>query len=179
MKEITAAPVSSEQKVLAQHSDMLKSEPSQDHIDDDSISHDSDNEPMIYETPKDYATSARQERDRLIASGVDPNAIVLQSELRKHISSRESESAADFTKRYVQTMKDMIGRGVLILNDMCTADVVAPEFTTAKGRVFDLGPGSGATKGEFRRFSWWFSGGLKAGEISEVPEEWVNFGKAR
>jgi hypothetical protein len=132
---------------------------------------------MVYEAPQDYATSARQERDRLIAGGADPDSVIFQSELRNHIRRREGESSADFAKRYAETMNAMIGRGVSILNDQCTTDVVASGFGIADGRFFDLGPGSGVTKGEFREFSQWFSEMSEAGQVHEVPEKWLKFEK--
>lgn len=144
---------------------------------DDGVPHDSDDEPMVYETPRDYATSARQERDRLIAEGADPDSVIFQSELGNHILRREGESSANFAKRCAETVNAMIGRGITILNDQCTADVVASEFHTADGRVFDLGPGSGATKGEFREFNQWFWEMSEAEQIYKVPEQWLKFEK--
>ncbi|KAL1848582.1 hypothetical protein Plec18170_007889 [Paecilomyces lecythidis] len=176
MEEIAATPTLSEQEALDNHSGVIHSKPGQGH-GDDGVPHDSDDEPMVYETPQDYATSARQERDRLISEGADPDSVILQSELRDHIQRQEGDSSADFAKRYAKTMKDMIDRGVSILNDQCTADVVASKFGLADGRVFDLGPGSGATKGEFREFSQWFSEVSKSGQIHEVPEKWLKFEK--
>ncbi|KAJ9194966.1 hypothetical protein DTO166G4_6087 [Paecilomyces variotii] len=176
MKDIAAAPTMSEQKALDQQSGAIHSEPAQIY-GDEGVPHDSDDEPMVYETPQDYATSARQERDRLIAEGADPNSVILQSELRNHILRQEGESSADFAKRYAETMKGMIDRGVSILNDQCIADVVASGFRTADGRFFDLGPGSGATKREFREFSQWFPEMSEEGRIHEVPEKWLKFEK--
>ncbi|KAE8329575.1 hypothetical protein BDV39DRAFT_171606 [Aspergillus sergii] len=176
MKEITAVPMIPEQKDLDQRSGMTHSEPAQAHGDDE-VPHDSDDEPMIYVTPRDYATSARQERDRLIDEGADPDSVILQSEVRNHVPRREGESPADFAKRYAEIMNAIIGRGVSILGDMCTADVVASGFETEDGRFFDLGPGSGATKGEFREFSQWFSEMLEAGQRQEVPEKWLKLEK--
>jgi hypothetical protein len=155
---------------------MIHSESAQDDRDD-GIPHDSDDEPMVYETPRDYATSARQERDRLIDEGANPDSIIFQSELRNHILRQEGESSADFAKRYVNTINAMVGRGVSILNDQCTTDVVASGFRTADGRFFDLGPGSGATKREFREFGQWFSEMSEAGQMYEVPEKWLKFEK--
>ncbi|GAD92480.1 hypothetical protein PVAR5_1072 [Paecilomyces variotii No. 5] len=166
----------SEQERLDRHSGVTHSESGQGH-GDDGAPHNSDDEPMVYETPRDYATSARQERARLIAEGADPDSVILQSEVRNHIQRQEGESPADFTKRYVATTKDMINSGVSILNDQCTADVVASGFRTPDGRFFDLGPGSGATKGEFREFSQWFSEMAEAGQLHEVPERWLKFEK--
>ncbi|KAG9532637.1 hypothetical protein KCU93_g1023, partial [Aureobasidium melanogenum] len=142
--------------------------------------HDSDNEPMVYETPVDYATSARQKRERLIAQGTDPNTIILQSELHNHIpQGRKDESTSDFAKRYSQAINAMITSGVSILNDQCTADVVASAFGTADGRFFDLGPGSGATKKEFREFGKWFEEVSKTGQVVQVPDRWLKFEKKR
>jgi hypothetical protein len=130
---------------------------------------------MVYETPRDYATSARQSRERLISDGVDPNDVILESEVRNHIPRKENESPAEFAKRYSEEMNAMIRRGVYILNDQCTADVVASVFCAADGRVFDLGPGSGATRGEFRKFNKWFLESLENGQLREVPEQWAKF----
>ncbi|KAK6004237.1 hypothetical protein QM012_009087 [Aureobasidium pullulans] len=144
--------------------------------------HGSDDEPMVYKTPKDYATSARQSREHLIAQGSDPSTIILLSELPNHIQPRqENESLDDFAKRYSQTMNAMIKKGTRILNDQCTADVVASVFGTADGRVFDLGSGSGATKKEFREFGEWFKGIPKMGQkvMVEVPERWLKFERKR
>ncbi|KAJ5958921.1 uncharacterized protein N7479_006071 [Penicillium vulpinum] len=104
---------------------------------------------MVYDTPIDYAGLAHRERDQLIAEGADPDSVILQSELHNHIIRREGEALDDYMKRYSETMITMISRGVHILNDLSTADVVASGFGTEDGRFFDLGPGSGATKGSF------------------------------
>jgi hypothetical protein len=80
MKDIAATPTMSEQKGLDQRLDVIPSESAQGH-GDDGVPHDSDNEPMVYETPRDYATYARQERDRLIAEGADPDSVIFSSEL--------------------------------------------------------------------------------------------------
>ncbi|KAB8274588.1 hypothetical protein BDV30DRAFT_208821 [Aspergillus minisclerotigenes] len=122
MREITAVPMIPEQKDFDQRSGAIHSESAQGRGDDE-VAHDSDDEPMVYVTPRDYATSARQERDRLIAEGADPDSVILQSEVRNHVPRREGESPADFAKRYCETMKAMMSRGVSILNDMCTADM--------------------------------------------------------
>lgn len=179
MKDIDATPTTSEQKVLDQRSGVIHSESAQGH-GDDGVPHDSDDEPMVYETPRDYAASARKERDRLIAEGVDPGSVIFQSEIRNHVLRREGESsadfAADFANRYAETMNAMSGRGVFILNDQCTADVVGSGFYTADGRYFDLGPGSGATKGEFREFSQWWEKSEEE-QMHEVPEKWLKFEK--
>lgn len=176
MKEITAVPTMSEQKAVDQRSGVIHSEAAQDH-EDDGAPHDSDDELWIGCIPRDYATAARQERDRLIAEGADPDSIVLQSELGNYVIRREDESVDDFTKRYAETMMTMIHRGVAILNDLLIGDFVASEFKTKDGRFFDLGPGSGATKGEFREFSQWFSEVSVARQAYEVPERWLKFEK--
>lgn len=139
--------------------------------------HDSDDDLMVYETPRDYGSWARQERDRRVASGTDPSMVILQSKVRDYVPRLDDESGADFVKRYCSTMSSMIARGVAILNDQCTADVVASSFRTGDGRRFDLGPGSGATKGEFRKFGRWFSESTKADTIFEMPEQWKRFQK--
>ena len=159
---------------VGQHS--RQSEPADDI--DVQAPHDSDDELMVYETPKDYASWARKERDRLIADGADPNSVILQSEVRNHVPHQEGEPMTNFAQRYVETMNAMIARGVSILNDQCTADVVASQFGTGDGRVFDLGPGSGATKGEFREFNQWFSDNSNTDQVPEVPKKWAKFEKA-
>lgn len=166
----------SEQQVSDQRSDAKVSESAQDHVDD-SGPHDFDNEPMVYETPHDYRASALRERERLLAQGADPDSIILISELPSHIPRREGESNADYNKRYSATLNAMIQRGVSIMNDKSIANVVASRFCAADGRTFDLGPGSGATKGEFREFGQWFADGAEAGQVPEVPEKWKKFEK--
>ena len=96
MKDIAAAPTMSEQ-------DQHLGESAQDH-GEDGVPHDSDDEPMVYIIPKDYATLARQERDRLIAEGADPESIILQSEVRNHIPQEYRNSRTDFAKHYAETM---------------------------------------------------------------------------
>ena len=98
---------------------------------------------------------SRQERDRLIAEGANPASVILQSELHNHIIRREGKSVGDYMKRYSDDMNAMIRRGVSILNDLLTADMVPSGFRTEDGRFFDLGPESGATKGEYREFGQW------------------------
>lgn len=142
--------------------------------------HDSDDEPMVYRTPRDYATWARERRDRLIAEGAAPDTVILQSEVPSHVPRRRNESPADYAKRYAETTNAMIRRGVSILNDQCVADVVPSGFRTRDGRYFDLGPRSGATKGDFREFNKWFSeasNASKAGQSLETPERWLKFEK--
>ncbi|CAI6098990.1 hypothetical protein V2G26_013082 [Clonostachys chloroleuca] len=138
---------------------------------------DLDDDLMVYETPRNYRAEARQERDRLIAQGADPDAIILQSELHNFIPQKENESPEDFAKRYVEQVNNMINRGVQILNDQCTADVEASVFKTADGRTFDLGPGSGATRREFREFNQWFYEVSDVGQLEDVPEKWARFEK--
>lgn len=160
----------SEHGALEQRSDVTHSESAQSHGD-------SDDEPMVYSTRKDYAAWARQTRDQLIADGVDPDSIILQSNLRNHVPQQEGESHDDYRKRYVETINDMIRRGIKILNDQCTTEVKASVFGIADGRRFDLGPRSSVTKGEFREFSEWFSNATRAGQVHEVPEKWLKFEK--
>lgn len=164
----------SEQEVLDQRSDMIHSEPGHT---DGGDPHDSDDEPMVYKTSHDYATSARQERECFIAKGANPDSVIFTSELHNHIPRLEGESPADSSRRYNETINAMRGRGVVILDDQCTADVRASGFGTADGTFFDLGPGSGVTKGEFRQFSQWFSKIAKAEQTYEVPEKWLRFEK--
>ncbi|KAH0030080.1 hypothetical protein KCU78_g3163, partial [Aureobasidium melanogenum] len=178
MKEVTTTLMLSEQEATDQPFDAIF--PAQDLTNSNISCHDSDNEPMVYETPVDYATSARQERERLIAQGTDPNTIILQSELHNHIPQRrKDESTSDFAERYSQAINAMITSGVSILNDQCTADVVASAFGTADGRFFDLGPGSGATKREFREFGKWFEEVSRTGQVVQVPDRWLKFEKKR
>ncbi|OAG07644.1 uncharacterized protein CC84DRAFT_1163767 [Paraphaeosphaeria sporulosa] len=142
-----------------------------------SAPHDSDSDPMVYITPRDYASSARQSRSQHIAEGADPASIILQSELSTRIPRHENESPADYVKRYSETMNAMIRSGVKILNDECIADQV-PDTFSAGGKVFDLGPGSGATKGEYREFGEWFEEACgRGGELGEVPARWRRFEK--
>ncbi|KNG86740.1 hypothetical protein ANOM_005893 [Aspergillus nomiae NRRL 13137] len=169
MKDTAATPKMSEEQ--HQPSGIIHSESAQSYRDD------SDDEPMVYETPQDYATSARQERDRLIAEGADPDSVVLQSEVKNYVPRQDGDSSTDFVKRYVEIMNAMIGRGICILNDQCTADMVPTGFGPIDGRFFDLGPGSGATKREYREFSEWFSEASETVRIYEVPEMWLKFEK--
>ena len=112
-----------------------------------------DDELMVYETPNDYATWARGEKAGMLSRGEEA---ILQSEVSGLVSRREDEPVADFAKRWSDMHNDLIHRGVSILNDQCTADVVASGFGMEGGRTFDLGPGKGVTKGEFRDFGrWW------------------------
>lgn len=139
------------------------------------ILQDPDDELLVHETPRDYATAARQERDRLIAEGEDPDTVVLSSELYNRVLRREDESSEDFVKRYAEELNAMIGRSVKILNDQCVADVVPDGFGAAGGRYFDLGPESGVTKREYREFNQWFSEWSEAGQLDDVPEKWAKF----
>nr|POE99362.1 hypothetical protein CFP56_52755 [Quercus suber] len=164
----------SDQANLDHRSGSTQSESAQGSGEDLSFQ-DSDDEPMVYETPRDYATWARQERERLIAEGAAPDSVILMSEVPNHVPRQEGESPEDFTKRYVATMNAMIRRGVSILNDRCTADVVPNQFTSSNGMVFELGPKSGATKGDYREFKQWFSGLSDGVETHEVPERWLRF----
>lgn len=138
-----------------------------------------DDEPMVYETPRDYATSARKERDWLISMGADPDSVILQSEVCNYVPQNPEEPLSEYGKRYVETMKHMIQNGVMILNDLTTGDVEASGFGTSDGRRFNLGPGSGATKGDFRAFTQWFHEVAEAGGIYEVPERWSRFEEHR
>lgn len=65
--------------------------------------------------------------------------------------------------------------GVTVLNDQTVADVV-PDTFSVRGRVFDLGPGRGVTKGEYRDFGVWFNEVASGdGEVVDVPERWMRF----
>ncbi|KAJ5798644.1 uncharacterized protein N7503_006149 [Penicillium pulvis] len=165
----------SQQEAPAQHSKAMYSESAQTHGDDGSR-HDSDDEPMVYRIPVDYATIARRERQRLLAKGANPDSVILQSELHNHVPRRENDSVDQYTKRYAATMMDMTRRGVRILNDVLTGDAMPATFVTASGKIFDLGPESGSTKGEYREFRRWFMGIQEAEQI-EVPEKWLKFEK--
>ncbi|CEJ89737.1 hypothetical protein VHEMI05562 [[Torrubiella] hemipterigena] len=134
-----------------------------------------DDDPMVYETPYDYAADARQQRDWLLSLGADPNTMVLQSEIKNHVPPRDNEPDAEYAAHYLTTMKDMIKRDVMILNDQSTGDSVATGFWLPDGRHFDLGPESGVTKGEFKAFGQWWIGVYDVeGEI-EVPERCLKF----
>jgi hypothetical protein len=135
LKETTTLPTMSEQKILHQRSAVIHSEAAQGY-GDDGVPHDSDDEPMVYEIPVDYAALTRQDRDHLIAEGADPDSVILQSELHNHVIRREGESIDDYTKRYTDTMNAMIRRGVSILNDLLTADMLPSGFGTEDGRFF-------------------------------------------
>lgn len=143
---------------------------------DNQASQASDDEPMVYTTPRDYATWARNERERLIQDGADPASVILSSEVRNHVPRREGESPADYTKRYVDVMNGMLTRGVKILNDQTTADQVPDQFRCSGG-TFDLGPSSGATKREYREFTQWLDKARKEDTFPEVPEQWKKFQK--
>lgn len=160
----------SEQEVLEQPSDVILPESAESHED-------SDDELMVHETRKDYGPSARAWRDQLIADGVDPESIIFASDLRNQIPRQEGESSTDFEKRYAKSMFDMIKRGITVLNDQWTTEIVASTFVMAGGRRFDLGPGSGVTKREFREFHEWFSEAARAKQVYEVPEKWAKFEK--
>ncbi|KAJ5735615.1 uncharacterized protein N7483_000740 [Penicillium malachiteum] len=165
----------SQQETLAQSSKAMYSESAQPHGDDEAR-HDSDDEPMVYMIPRDYATAAREERQSLLAEGADPDSIILQSELHNYVPRKENDTVNEYTKRYADTMMDMTRRGVRILNDMLIADPVPTTFGTASGKFFDLGPKSGTTKGEYREFMQWLFGVQEAEHI-EVPEKWLKFEK--
>jgi hypothetical protein len=165
----------SQQEAPAQHSKAIYSESAQTHRDD-GARHDSDDEPMVYRILKDYATIARRERDSLLAEGADPDSVTLQSELHNYVPRRENDSVDEYTKRYADTMMEMTRRGVRILNDKLTGDQMPSIFGTASGKVFDLGPKSGSTKGEYREFTQWLWGVQEAEQI-EVPEKWLKFEK--
>ncbi|KUL88334.1 hypothetical protein ZTR_05025 [Talaromyces verruculosus] len=161
----------SEQEVFDQRSGVANSDSVQSHGD-------SDDEPMVHETREDYGPSARAWRDQLIADGADPESIIFQSTLRNQMPRLEGESSADFEKRCVKTMFDMKKRGITVLNDQWTTVIVASTFVMAGGRRFDLGPGSGVTKREFREFREWCAEVAKAGEkVPEVPERWLKYEK--
>ncbi|KAJ5142607.1 uncharacterized protein N7515_001394 [Penicillium bovifimosum] len=165
----------SQQEVPAQHSKAIYSESAQTYSDD-GARHESDDEPMVYRISKDYATMARRERDSLLAEGADPDSVILQSELHNYVPRRENDSVDEYTKRYADTMMEMTRRGVRILNDKLTGDHMPSIFGTASGKVLDLGPESGSTKGEYREFTQWLWG-VQGAEQIEVPEKWLKFEK--
>lgn len=134
-----------------------------------------DDEPMVYETPWDYAAFARRQRDWLISMGADPDSVILGSEVCKYVPRRAGESATEYTMQYVETLNGMIRNGTMVLNDQTTANVVASGFGTRDGRRFDLGPGSGATKGDYRAFTQWWGEVRESGGAYEVPERWLRF----
>lgn len=138
--------------------------------------------PMVYYEPKDYATWAQAEKARLLAAGEEA---ILQSEVPSYIpgprpAKDDHEGWKVFAQRYSDTMNDMIRRGVSILNDQCTGDVVASGFHVG-GRRFNLGEGRGVTKGEFRDFGIWFDSVLDRDEGEElvVPERWLKYEVSR
>jgi hypothetical protein len=135
--------------------------------------HDSDDEPMVHSTPRDYKTWARQERERMIAEGTDPKDVMMQSEVFRH---QPGETPEEMTKRIKATFKEVRSRGVMVLNDMCVADV-KPDTFQIGGRRFVLGPKSGVTKGEYRQFGEWFARMAEQGDElrEEVPEKFLKF----
>jgi hypothetical protein len=142
---------------------------------DSSANHNSDDEPMVHTTPRDYATWARLERERLIAEGTDPKNVMLQSEV---FTRQQGETPEEMAQRISSTMEDARGRGVVILNDMCVADV-KPDTFQVGGRRFDLGPKSGVTRGEYRDFGEWFNraAGKSNKLLEQVPEKFRKFEK--
>lgn len=117
---------------------------------------------------------ALAERPKLQAEG---HEVVLQSEVFS-TPRLPAESDAQYAKRISETMNDMIRRGVMILNDQCTADV-APDFFSIKNHSFDVGPKSGITKKEYREFNEWIDSVWEAEEAGiedvSVPEKFRNF----
>lgn len=125
--------------------------------------------PMIYVERKDYAASAQKYRKELLEQGEE---VVLQSELPSLIPCKEGESAGDYAKRYSDGMNEMIRRGVYILNDETTHDVV-PNVFVVDGREFDVSERSGITKREYREFSdLTAGGGIK---YADIPEKFLRF----
>ncbi|KAJ5733811.1 hypothetical protein N7493_002597 [Penicillium malachiteum] len=165
----------SQEEASAQHSEPEFSESSQIDIDDNISPHDSDDEPMPYSIPVDYATLSRQERQKLIDEGADPDSVILLSEFHKYLPRGENESVDEYTKRYADAMMDLPRRGVQILNDTTTAEVIGCIHGTVSGKFFDISPRTGATKGEYREFMRWLLGGVQEAEELEVPEKWLKF----
>ncbi|KAF3387955.1 hypothetical protein DPV78_012189 [Talaromyces pinophilus] len=136
----------SEQEVLDQRLGVTNSDSVQSHGD-------SDDEPMVHETRKDYGPSARAWRDQLIAT-----ALILS------LSSSKAPYAIKCHDKKASPLP--------------TLKSVASTFVMAGGRRFDLGPGSGVTKREFREFREWCAEVVKAGEkVHEVPERWLKYEK--
>lgn len=136
---------------------------------------DDDDAPMVHKTPADYRSWALEERKKLQAEG---HEVVLQSEVGSLVRREPDEAPADYAKRYVEAMNAMIGRGVMILNDVTTANV-RPDKATIGGRKFDIGSGSGITKKEYREFSEWVDSFKDVGEDDipgvAVPEKFRKF----
>lgn len=132
---------------------------------------------MVHFTPIDFAAVAREERDRLIAQGTDPDSIIFMSEFSRRFPQQESESNQNFSHRRSTTMKAMVADNVTILNDQGNGNRVPDRFPSKDGRYFDLGPESGVTKGEYREFTEWFYKVWRAeeGQVYEVPERWLKF----
>jgi len=157
------------------------------------ISHDDDDEPMIYEIPVDFAAYARDERERLVADGASPDSIVFEYEVSNYVAHLEGESPEDYAARYVHTYHDMMNRGVVIEFPkwQTVSTVWARHWLPGDGRHYlDLGPESGVTRGEYREFwkwydeaydQWWDQGwdekeeNWEAPEPFPVPEEWLKF----
>lgn len=100
--------------------------------------------------------------------------MILQSELPSLIPRHPDEPGKEYDKRFCDAQNDMIRRGVYILNDQCTADVVPDQFFV-RGRDFDVGPKSGITKREYREFNEWFRTLEDEVAIKEVPEGWREY----
>lgn len=135
---------------------------------------DDENSPMVHIQPNDYRSWALEERTKLQAEGEE---VVLMSELGSLIPRNPDEPVCDYAKRYSDTMNAMVQRGVAILNDQTTADVVPGWFFVGE-HEFNVGPDSGITKKEYREFEEWLGGGDdedQAEKYSTLPEEFKTF----
>lgn len=181
MQTVIATPTASgfQRDPTDEHPPAKTSKSAEDYFDtNDTTAHESDDEPMIYDFPRDYGSEARQQREDLLSEGADPDSIILISDLHNKMPPRgEDESVDQYTKRFAETWKAMSQSGIHVLNDDMKGDSVPTGFNTPDGRAFDLGPNSGATKGEYRAFCQWFQKASLADNVGEVPEKWQKFEK--
>jgi len=162
---------------------------------DYTIPHDDDDEPMIYSIPIDFAAFAREERERLIADGASPDAVVFEYQVADYVPHVKGETPEEYAARYVHTYNDMMERGLVVeFYKGWAAEEVWPQQETPDGRVFDLGPETGITRGEFREISEWFEreweqlwemregeGAVEWGTpfFDAIPEKWLRFERVR
>lgn len=146
--------------------------PSQGEHAQEVLQQESDDSPMVYCTPVDYASSAKRERDELRNQGEEA---VLMSEISSLIPRRDGESDGDYAKRYSDGMNDMIRRSVLILNDKTTHEC-QPNFFYIDGHGFDVGPNSGITKKEYREFDEWT---VEDVSYADIPERFLKYESSR